>query len=57
MDDVSVFLEHVHLFYRLDGLDIEFLERSLQFLVVCSRRLVHFLRPTSWRSLPSAVLS
>ncbi len=29
MDDVSVFLEHVHLFYRLDGLHVEFLERGL----------------------------
>ncbi len=29
MNDVAIFLEHVHLFYCLDGLNIEFLERGL----------------------------
>jgi hypothetical protein len=43
MDDISVFLEHIDLFDRLDGLDIEFLKRGLQLLVVGAGRLVDFL--------------
>lgn len=34
MDHIAVLLEHVNLLDGLDGLDIELLERSLQFLVV-----------------------
>ena len=43
MDDVAVALEHVDLLYRLDGLNVHLLERSLELLVVCARRLVHLL--------------
>ena len=34
MNHVSVFLEHVDLLNRLDRLDVEFLKRGLQLLVV-----------------------
>jgi hypothetical protein len=43
MNDVSIFLEHVDLFDRLDGLNVKFLERGLQLLVVGAGRLVDFL--------------
>jgi len=43
MNDVSIFLEHVHLLYCLDRLHVEFLERGLQFLVVGSRGFVRLL--------------
>jgi hypothetical protein len=43
MNDVSVLLEHVDLLDRLDGLDVKFLERGLQLLVVGAGRLVDFL--------------
>jgi hypothetical protein len=43
MNDVSVFLEHVDLLDRLDGLDVKLLERGLQLLVVGAGRLVDFL--------------
>jgi hypothetical protein len=43
VDDVSVALEHVDLLNRLDGLDIELLERSLKLLVVGARVLVDLL--------------
>jgi hypothetical protein len=43
MNDVSVFLKHVYFLNRLDGLDVEFLERGLQLLVVGAGRLVDFL--------------
>ena len=55
MDDVSVFLEHVDLFDRLDGLDVEFLEGGLQLLVVGAGRLVHFLGLAARRAFASAV--
>ena len=43
MNDIPIFLEHVDLLDRLDGLDIEFLERGLKLLVIGARRLVDFL--------------
>ena len=43
MDDVAVLFEHVDLLDGLDGLDVEFLERGLQFFVVGARGLVDFL--------------
>jgi hypothetical protein len=43
MNNVSVFLKHVYFLNRLDRLDVEFLERGLQLLVVGARRLVDFL--------------
>ena len=43
MNDVSVFLEHVDLFDRLDGLDVKFLESGLQLFVVGAGRFVDFL--------------
>ena len=43
MNDVAIFLEHVDFFDCLDGLDVEFLERGLQLLVVGSGGFVDFL--------------
>jgi hypothetical protein len=43
MNYISVFLEHVDLLDRLDGLDVKFLEGGLQLLVVGAGRLVDFL--------------
>jgi hypothetical protein len=43
MNDVPIFLEHVDLLDGLDGLDVQFLECSLQLLVVGTGRLVDFL--------------
>lgn len=43
MDDIPILFKHVDFFDRLDRLDIQLLKRSLQFLVVCARRLVDFL--------------
>lgn len=37
MDNVSIALEHVDLLNRLDGLDIELLQRLLQLLVIGAR--------------------
>lgn len=51
MDDVAVGLEHVDLLNRLDGLDIELLQRRLQLLVVHSRALVNLLDLSSRRAL------
>lgn len=55
MDDVSIFLEHVDLLDRLDGLDVKFLQRSLQLLVVGAGRLVDFLGLAAWCAFASAV--
>lgn len=42
MNYVAVFLEHVHLLNRLDGLHIEFFQRRLKLFVICSGRFMHF---------------
>ena len=42
VDDVAVFFEHVDFFDRLDGLDVEFFERGLQFFVVGAGGFVDF---------------
>lgn len=55
MDDVSVFLEHVDLLDRLDGLDVEFFERGLQLLVIGARGFVHFLRLAARRAFASVL--
>lgn len=36
VNDISVFLKHVDLFNRLDGLDVELFKGRLQLLVVCA---------------------
>jgi hypothetical protein len=43
VDDVAVALEHVDLLDRLDGLDVELLERGLQLLVIGAGALVDLL--------------
>lgn len=43
MDDITILFEHVDLLDGLDGLDVEFLERGLQFFVVGAGGLVDFL--------------
>lgn len=53
MNDVSVFLEHVDFLNGLDGLDIQFLERSLELLIVGSGRLVDLLRLTAGSTFAS----
>ena len=42
MNYVSIFLEHVYFFNGLDRLNIEFLERGLEFFVVGAGGLVDF---------------
>lgn len=43
MNDIPILLEHVDLLNGLDRLDVELLERGLQFLVVRAGCLVHLL--------------
>ena len=50
MDDISVRLEHVDLLNRLDGLNIELLERCLQLLVVHACALMDLLDLSSRRA-------
>ena len=50
MNHIAVFLKHVDLLNRLNGLHIELLQGSLQLLVVSARRLMHFLLFSSWCS-------
>lgn len=42
MDNVAVFFEHVDFLNGLDGLNVEFLKRGLELLVVGARGLVDF---------------
>lgn len=37
MNHVTIFFEHINFFNCLDGLDIEFFQRSLEFFVICAR--------------------
>ena len=53
VNHISVFLEHVDLLNRLNGLHVELLQGSLQLLVVSARGLVHFLLFSSWCSFAS----
>ena len=53
VNNIPVLLEHVHLLDRLDGLDVELLERGLQLLVVGAGGLVDFLRFPARGSFPS----
>lgn len=53
MNDISILLEHVDLLNGLDRLDVELLERGLQFLVVGAGCLVHFLYFSPWCTFPS----
>ena len=57
MYHIPIFLEHIDLFDRLDGLDIELLEGGLQLLVIGAGGLMDFLLLSSRGSLPSALLS
>jgi hypothetical protein len=53
MDNVSIFLEHVDLLDSLDRLDVKFLQRGLQLLVIGARRLVDFLGLAAWCAFAS----
>jgi hypothetical protein len=53
VDDISIFLEHVDFLYGLDGLDVQLLQRSLQFLVIGARGFVDLLRLAPWCALAS----
>lgn len=53
MNDIPILLEHVDLLNGLDRLDVELLERGLQFLVVGAGCLVHFLDLSPWCAFPS----
>lgn len=55
MDDVPVFLEHVHLLDRLDGLNVELLEGGLEFFVVGAGGFVDFLLLSSGCAFASLV--
>jgi hypothetical protein len=55
VDDVAVALEHVDLLNRLDGLDVEFLERCLQLLVVGAGALVDLLDLPARSALASEI--
>ena len=48
VNDVAVLLEHVHLLYRLYRLDVQFLEGSLQLLVVGSGGFVDLFNFSPW---------
>ena len=48
MDDIAVLFEHVHLLNRLNGLHVEFFQRSLQLLVIGARGLVNLLLFPPW---------
>ncbi len=43
MNHIAIFFEHVDLLNRLNGLDIELFQGSLQLFVVRTRRLVNLL--------------
>ena len=51
MNDVAIALEHVDLLNGLDGLDIELLQRRLEFLVVGAGALVDLLDLSAGSSL------
>ena len=53
MDNIPILLEHIHLLNRLDWLDVELLERGLQFLVVGAGGLMDFLLFPAWGAFPS----
>jgi hypothetical protein len=53
MNHLTVLLEHVDLLNCLDGLHVQLLQRSLQFLVICPGGLVHPLSLSTGRSLSS----
>jgi hypothetical protein len=55
VDDVAVALEHVDLLNRLDGLDVELLERCLQLLVVGAGALVDLLDLPARSALASEI--
>ena len=48
MYHIPIFLEHIDLLNRLDGLDIELLQRRLQLLVVGARGFVNLLGLSPW---------
>ena len=53
MDNIPILLEHIHLLNRLDWLDVELLERGLQFFVVGAGGLMDFLLFPAWGAFPS----
>lgn len=57
MNDVAVFLEHVDFLNRLDGLDVEFLERGLELLVVGAGGLVDFFLLAPGGAFAAIILS
>lgn len=55
MNDIAIFLEHVDLLDGLDGLNVEFLKRGLEFFVVGAGGLVDFLLLSSRCAFASMV--
>jgi hypothetical protein len=51
VDNISILLEHIDLFDSLDGLDVEFLEGSLELLVIGARVSVDLLHLSSGGTL------
>ena len=53
MDDIPIFLEHVHFLDLGDRLHAQLLQRGLELLVVCAGALVHLLDFPPRRALPA----
>src|SRR5437667_10311501 len=53
MNDLSVFFKHVDFLNSLNRLNIQFLQRALQFLVICTRTLVCLFHFSAGRALSS----
>ena len=57
MDNISIFLEHVHLLNGLDGLNIHLLESCLQLPIIGARALVDLLDLAAGSALASVVFA
>lgn len=57
MNHIPILLEHVDLLNRLDRLDIQFLQRGLELLVVCAGCLVDLLHLATRCAFASVVRS
>jgi len=56
MEDVSIFLEHVHFLHSGNGLHVQFLKSTLQFFVILDATLVCSLDDfTAWCSFAACI--
>lgn len=56
MNHVAIIFEHIDFLNGLDGLDVEFLERALQFLIICTGCFVDFADHASRSTFSSVIL-